>query len=834
MRGTRRRTNLVVPLAPFVGRRAELDAIAACAEGGARVVTLFGPPGMGKTRLAMRYAELHREAYLAAGGVWFCDCSGARGAADACATVAAVLGVGGQGAPADVGDALAEAGRVLLVLDNLEQIAKEIAPVVELWCGVAPEAFVIVTSRERLGFAGEAVIELPPLAIADDAVELYRRRADASGRGESPATAAEIVALVRALDGIPLAIELAAARTRVLGVVELTRRLARGHDVLGDPRGATLRKAIAWSWELLSPEERAVLAQCSIFAGAWDLDAAEAILEVGEGGPPILDVLASLQDKSLVRSDVGPARFALYVSIREFAAEQAKTAPGRRGLAARHRRHYVDVTESAAAAYTRRGDAQARARLVSARENLVAIHDALASEALEGERARDFARVVHRLELSAAAEIAFEPLVAMLDAGIVAAAEDGRLRGELLVARGAAHGIRGDNAAAIADFEAAGALGRAEVDRVLEARALMMASVRHRHQGRFEMARTSCEAALERLEGEDAPRVEGSCRAVLGLLSFELGEAEASRQENRLARAIFAAHGDRWSEALALANLAQLDQAAGDHASAARGYDGALERFREHHDGRYESRYLGYRAGLELERGDLSAARALYGMSLETLALLGIRHTEALFRSCLGALEAMDGHAHEALAELDRADALLPLVDAPAIAAAVEVHRGQLDLALGRPDLARQRLEGVRFAAQSEDVRFAVRMLERALVGGVALARGARPGVTLTLEGDGDRFRLDDAPLVDLARRGSLRLLLLALVAQHERRAGTTLGSDALLAAGWPGERVLPSAGATRVRVAISTLRRLGLSRVLVTKDTGYALDAATTVRRGL
>ena len=271
----------------------------------------------------------------------------------------------------------------------------------------------------------------------------------------------------------------------------------------------------------------------------------------------------------------------------------------------------------------------------------------------------------------------------------------------------------------------------------------------------------------------------------------------------------------------------------------------ALERFREHGDRRYESRYLGYLANLELERENFATARAAYATALEMLEGLRIPHSEALFRACLGALEALEGHRPEAIAELDRAQTLATRVDIPAIVSAIEVHLGHRDLLAAREAFAvgdaargedcmrsaRERIPRARFASQSEDVRFAVRLLERTLGRREPKAASARPGLDLTV--DARRFRVGDGDVVDLGRRSSLRLLLLALAELRSSEPGRSVGWASLLGAGWPGEKVIPSAGATRVRVAISTLRRLGLAGILVTREDGYLIDPRTEVRLG-
>lgn len=870
---------------------------------------------MGKTRLALRYGELHGASFLSA---WFCDLTEARTVLDVCAAVSRALGVALQsegdrerGAIDFIASTLAEAGPLLLILDNVEQVARITADVLETWTAVASEAFVLVTSRERLGLASEVVVDLMPLELppADasiatpdgeksEALLLYEERARSAG-GWDDSTMADAAALVRELEGIPLAIELAAARSRVLGADKLLARLANAKKLdVGAARGssrgrgaarhATLRAAIDSSWEMLSEVERAALAQASIFAGEFSIEAIEAILDV----PDVVDVVEALLDKSLIRRSPTTKRFSLYASIREYASERLRAMGEDVALALERRqvRYFLEV----GAKLERMGHLSARAALAQEKENLVAIERKLAArasaKALAASEVLDWARVVLSLEPILAVESTFEELLSMLsgaleatravrladpDPNVVASA--GVLEARLLIARSAAYGIRGQNTISLEDLEEAKALATAPAALTVDAEARVMASVRYRNLGRFADAEASATDAIARLERagvlEAEPRLEGSARAVLGLLLCELGRVEESRRENLRARAIFDAAGDRWSEALAIANLAVLDQAAGEWERSAHGYDGALERFREYGDRRYESRYLGYRAGLELERGDIAAARATYAVSIELLAYLRIRPTEALFRAALGALEASEARRSptarvDAMNELDRAASLLGSADAPrSIVSAVTIHHGHLDLLLAREarargeseraerflEAARARIRDALLRNESEDVRFAIRLLERAIrkyetsLSAEAKDAPSMPppaslsatGATLTIGPDASWFRVVDPHKlganeeereVDLGRRGALRLMLLELARVHESERGRATSSESLLAAGWPGERVLPAAGSTRVRVAISTLRRLGLARVLITRNDGYLLDPQATV----
>jgi hypothetical protein len=198
---------------------------------------------------------------------------------------------------------------------------------------------------------------------------------------------------------------------------------------------------------------------------------------------------------------------------------------------------------------------------------------------------------------------------------------------------------------------------------------------------------------------------------------------------------------------------------------------------------------------------------------------------EGLFRAARGGLLAQHGELEEARVELERAGALLSSVSDPNYLVILDLHRRELDLARGGDsEVARAALVALETTKPPGDVRFAMRMLRRALGAGTP-RRGS-----LALSPDGCRCRLPSGEELDLGRRGSMRRILLALADQRRRAPGIALGSDALLAAGWPGERVLAEAGSKRVRVAIASLRKMGFEGLLLTRDDGYLLDPSVAM----
>jgi predicted ATPase len=230
--------------------------------------------------------------------------------------------------------------RILLILDNLEQVIDAAPDIASLLTG-APELKVLATSREPLRVAGEKELPLPPLSLpgptdapdditASPAVELFvaRARDVDPGFDLTPQEAPTVAAICRRLDGLPLAIELAAARVKVLSLSALNDRLGRGLKVLSSgrrdasDRQRTLRGAIAWSYDLLTPDEQTLFRRLGVFAGGFTLAAAETVCDRGDLDTDVLDGLASLVDKSLVRADELRERFTLLETIREFSLEK--------------------------------------------------------------------------------------------------------------------------------------------------------------------------------------------------------------------------------------------------------------------------------------------------------------------------------------------------------------------------------------------------------------------------------------------------------------------------------------------------------------------------------
>jgi predicted ATPase/class 3 adenylate cyclase len=330
-------TNLPTPVSSFLGREEELYEADVLLQG-TRLLTVTGPGGAGKTRFALELARRAREERFSdyPAGVFACFLSPLRDPSLVLPTIAQTLSVAEQqGQPAI--EALAahlEGKRMLLLLDNLEHLldaADELAQLLERCAGLS----LLATTRETLRLRGEIAYPLPPLA-EDEGVALVCERARV---GPSEA----IRELARRLEGLPLALELAAARLNVLTPEQLLDRLSQRLDLLkgardADPRQQTLRATIEWSYDLLTDEEQQLFGRLAVFAGGCTLEAAEVVCGAD------LDTLQSLVDKSLLRFTDG--RFWMLETIREYATEQLRAASAEDDARARHVKYFADSLRS--------------------------------------------------------------------------------------------------------------------------------------------------------------------------------------------------------------------------------------------------------------------------------------------------------------------------------------------------------------------------------------------------------------------------------------------------------------------------------------------------------
>jgi predicted ATPase/DNA-binding CsgD family transcriptional regulator len=334
-------------LTTFVGRRRELreakDALSA-----APLLTLIGPAGVGKTRLALRASSGVRRAF--ADGVWVAELADLRDRALLAETVASALGlrdVSTRWLVSTLADFL-ETRHLLLVLDNCEHLLDACAVLADTLLRACPDLKILATSRVPLGVGGETVLEVSPLPLPDDdrvsspkalvqydAIRLFVERARTAWPQfeVTPSNAADVSALCRHLDGLPLALELAAGRLRAFTVGQILEQIDRRFRLLatgsrvGSARHQSLKAAIDWSFGLLSTEEQIVWRRLALFAGSFDLAGADAVCPL-TGGPEgtVADVVASLVDKSILRRELhgSTARYRMLETIREYGRQQLR------------------------------------------------------------------------------------------------------------------------------------------------------------------------------------------------------------------------------------------------------------------------------------------------------------------------------------------------------------------------------------------------------------------------------------------------------------------------------------------------------------------------------
>jgi predicted ATPase/class 3 adenylate cyclase len=738
--------NLPLQLTSFVGREAELVTVRDLLHRH-RLVTLTGPGGTGKTRLALQAAAdalVPTDGQTAfADGVWLVELAALADPGLVPQAVAGALGVReepGRPLPATLTDAL-RPKHLLVLLDNCEHLLDACARLADALLRACPHLTVLATSREALGIAGEVTWRVPSLAVPEGAagrpapdaaglarsaaVRLFADRAAAvrPGFAVTAENAAPVAQVCVRLDGIPLAIELAAARVRVLPPGQLLARLEDRFRLLtGGSRTAlerhqTLQAAVDWSYDLLTGPERALFARLSVFAGGWTLEATEAVGAdsddpAGGGIEPdgVLDLLTRLVDKSLVVAEEQPdgsARYRLLETLRQYAEQKLAATGGEAGAARRrHAAHYLALAERAEPELEGPRQLAWLGRLEAELGNL---RQALRWCLEEGGSAETGLRLAAALWHFWRHQGRQREGRAWLEAalGLPGAAARTAARAAALYVEGALAGIMGDGAVARARHGASVALWRELGDARGLARAL----------------------------------------AQLGLELERAGDPAAAAALLEEAVALARAAGDRWGLALALRFLGNLEirgpaapgGPAGGGASGPSPLEASAALFRELGDAWGLGTALN---GLGLRAfwaGDHAAARALLEEGLALRRTMGDRLGVALMLASLAAVARSQGDVRAAAAFAHECWALAHELGSPALVATSLVHLGHVALAQG--DAARAAAlfeESLRLFGEGGQERGPPAVLGRAgcLVGlaVLAAARG-QPGRALRLGG---------------------------------------------------------------------------------------------------
>jgi predicted ATPase len=748
--------NLPVLPAPLLGREHELAEIRRLLQSPAtRLLTLIGPGGVGKTHLSQQAGADLLDDYP--GGVWFVPLDEVRDPGQFLPALATALGVR-EGGGLDLQGALHGwlAGReALLLLDNLEQVVAA-APDIATLLAAAPQVKILATSRIRLGIGAERLLPIEPLlgALADDAVQLFAQRAQQvlPGFRLTPENRPAVAAICTRLDGLPLAIELAAAQLRFRTLAELGADLERRFDLLVDgrreaaARQRSLAATIAWSYDLLSPElQQQFFRRLAVFAGGWTREAAAALAPE----PDALSRLLELADASLVRRDAlgETSRWSMLESVRAYAREELQEAGETEEIQGRHAAWCLSFALEADQGM--RGAAQEGwlARLDQEHDNLGAAlrwlldrhqwADALQMAAALGAywQTRGFLAEGRQWLEAALAAPAPERDTA---AGLAAMIEAGMLAWE-----------QGDIAASTRWLKQAQALATAQGDQGRSAAVLCNLAALALHEGDLDVAESRYREALAIAEAigdversvaateglgaiahynDDLPqalshylacvsiwRKAGNEAAATGVLLELLLLLAPHAEHQQRARAIGAEClrmtqklGDRPGEALACAGLGLVETVAGNAAEAERYLRQGLEMAREIGHASTEIRALGVLTLLALDHGQLDAAQATLADAIPLLCDLGAQDSTATGLLLAALLRGAQGATEHAATLLGAEKRLRVELDMPVL-----------------PELRTQRDHLVEQLSMKLGTRYAAALAEGAAQDAEAALRGA-------------------------------------------------------------------------------------------------------------
>jgi predicted ATPase len=850
-----------------------------------RLVTLWGPPGVGKTRVGLAaLARLQGVDAFDTATVTL-ELGGSSDAMSFRAALAKAMGVLPTSEPTAeaLEEALARQGPLVVLLDNVETVIDTAREVIKrLWRANTATRW-LLTSREPLRVPGETLLEIPPLPFDGAAIELFVDRARAvEPSGDFLQSRRAIEELVKRLDGLPLAIELCAARASVLSPSQMLADLDDRFTLLTPTRdgpSSALTDAIGSSWLALNDDQRKLLAECSVFVGTFSGPAARAVSTLP--APTVHECLEALVRRALIKRssnrELGEPRFSLLESIRDYAYTRLDETGDLAPTVGRHAAHYLRLGSELAAQVLRTDNRLLQARLELERDNLMAVYE----RALKRPPLGDL-KPVHAVEAALAVGRIFYatgPYSEALRLLQTAHAAAPPLRDSLASAVEGSRGVflrllgRSDEASehlreairrsellgrpttvafwqsqlAFAEVhsgnsQAARSLANTAVEtfrkhgeRPSEGRVLRTLGYSHFLEDDLEAARTCYQRALAIHREVDDRTYEGDTLIALAQTELEFGELTAATNHLRQALAVGQEAGVRRFQCDAWGNLALAQQEAGEIEQALDAFARSSESATEIGQPRLESHFRGYRGACLLEAGSMLEAEEDLQRAIEARGAFQVDPMRALFHALLGVVRATHDDLSGATRELDSASSELGRTSGQKFfARAIEIHGGHLLLARARAS-APESSEATLLRSQARallnadgrfrsfDVRFALRILER----GLASTLTSRPRQPWLIHEDGGWFVRPHRAKVELGRRRPLRRVLALLAKSRIEHPGKPIPQAQLIATAWPGERIMPEAALNRLRVALHALRRLGLEGVLVTHADGYLLDAA-------
>jgi predicted ATPase/DNA-binding CsgD family transcriptional regulator len=693
----------------FVGREQELDELRKLMFAG-RMVTLTGPGGIGKTRLALHVLALLENEFP--DGACYAELADVSSPDLVVARVAAAAGVSEENDRPLI-DTLADALRarsLVLALDNCEHVLEACARLCQRLLAGSADLRLMATSREPLRVAGETVWAVPPLAVASadgsapDGVRLFADRAAATAPGFAltPANTDAAAAICRSLDGIPLAIELAAARVRALSVEQIRMRVADRFGLLttGDraaaPRQRTLRAAIDWSHDLLTGREQALLRRLTVFAG-WSLEMAEQVCADDlVPAAAMLDTLAALVDKSLVVREpevLGQARFRMLDTIREYAAEKLTLAGETAAVQHRFRDHTLSVAERnfavgmalVPAPWQDRVDVFRRYDVDAGNVWLV-----LGACLAEGEVAAGL-RICTAVRPCMLVRGEYAVGCEWLDAFLArpeAAGVDPGIRGQALIGR-AQLSLPRDPASAEEPARAGLELCRAAGDQFWTAAGLNLLSEIAVHTGRADEAETLSQEAARIAEAAGDGWNTGWSLGIRAATAGMRGNIRAAAELAGASIEVMAAIDHRWGVARAQLGLGDLARLRGDFGGARRMYADALGYLREIGARPEIARCLAGLGRVALDLGDTGTAREYLTESLRVSRDIGSRIGIARGLESCAALAGREGDAERAVLLAAASDGLRAAAGLPRLPGARADHYRAAAARLG-PGVAAQ------------------------------------------------------------------------------------------------------------------------------------------------